>query len=70
MLGKKGNAKAVLADHLPFVRLFYPGHNLQKRSLSGPVDSDDPDLVSLLDPERYIIENGFITIDFTDMLYI
>ena len=70
MLRKKGDAETVLADHLSFVRFFYSGQDLQKCSLSGSIDPDDPNFVSLLDPERYIIENGFIAIDFTDMFYI
>ena len=65
-----GYLHAILPDDLSIIRHLCSRDHPQKSRLAGPVDPNDPNLVSLLHSKRRVIKNYFFSIYFTDMFNI
>ena len=70
ILRNKSNLQTILTNNLTLIRHFLSRNHFQKSGLSGSVNSNDPDLISLLNTERRIIKNHFLPIYFRNMFYI
>ena len=66
-LRKIGHFEVVLADNLAGIRGLLSCCHAQQRGFSGSVDSDDADLVALLQAEGSIVKNQFIAEQFADV---
>ena len=66
-LRKIGHFEVVLADNLAGIRGLISCYYAQQRGFSGSVDSDDADLVALLQAEGSIVKNQFIAEQFADV---
>ena len=62
--------QAVLLNNLPLIRLFEAGNNFKQCCFSCPVNSNNPNFISIMYPIRYIIKYNLISKYLTYMLYI
>ena len=60
-LRKIRDSQAILSDHLPLIRLLQTADDLQNRRLPGPINPDDPNLISLMHPVGNIIQHHLLT---------
>ena len=69
-LGKPADTDPVLGDHLAFIRFFFSCYYPEQGSFSRSVDTDDPDLFSLVNATGNIVKNHLVSKNLVDMFYI
>ena len=70
MLAKERQPQAVLEDHLSAVRRLQSCKYPEKSGFSRSVNTDDTDLVALMDPAGNIVKDHLVAINFADVFHI
>ena len=69
-LGQIGDPKPVLRNYLSLIGLFFPCNDLKQSTFSCSIDSDNTNLITIMDSIRNIIKYFFISENFAYMFYI
>ena len=70
MLAKERQPQAVLEDHLSAVRRLQSCKYPEKSGFSRSVNTDDTDLVALMDPAGNVVKDHLISVNFADVFHI